>query len=134
MKFERIFKNHNLKRFWFIEQFYKFGWKFRRIQNNIFIYCNFSFNFQIIPGGPAAATGKLRMGDRILSVNGIEIKNASHQDAVAALLVKTDRMKLKVQHDPLPEGFKVNNSIILRVRNPKAYHKKNFLSLCYINI
>ena len=48
------------------------------------------------------------MGDRILSVNGIEIKNASHQDAVAALLVKTDRMKLKVQHDPLPEGFKVN--------------------------
>ena len=70
------------------------------------------------------------MGDRILSVNGIEIKNASHQDAVAALLVKTDRMKLKVQHDPLPEGFKVNfifsqnNSIIRRVQNPKTYYQK----------
>ena len=48
------------------------------------------------------------MGDRILSVNGVDIKIASHQDAVAALLVKTDRMKLKVQHDPLPKGFKVN--------------------------
>ena len=47
------------------------------------------------------------MGDRILSVNGVDIKIASHQDAVAALLVKTDRMKLKVQHDPLPQGFKV---------------------------
>ena len=47
------------------------------------------------------------MGDRILSVNGVDIKIASHQDAVAALLVKTDRMKLKVQHDPLPKGFKV---------------------------
>ena len=62
---------------------------------------------RIIAGGAAAATGKLRMGDRILSVNGVDIKNASHQDAVAALLVKTDRMKLKVQHDPLPQGFKV---------------------------
>ena len=48
------------------------------------------------------------MGDRILSVNGVDIKNASHQEAVLALLTKTDRMKLKVQHDPLPQGFKVS--------------------------
>ena len=28
------------------------------------------------------------------------------QEAVVALLIKTDRMKLKVQHDPLPQGFR----------------------------
>lgn len=46
------------------------------------------------------------MGDRILSVNGKDIRSASHQEAVVALLTKTDRMKLKVQHDPLPSGFR----------------------------
>ena len=35
--------------------------------------------FQIIAGGAAAATGKLNMGDRILSVNSIDIRGASHQ-------------------------------------------------------
>ena len=60
------------------------------------------------------------MGDRILSVNGVDIKIASHQDAVAALLVKTDRMKLKVQHDPLPKGFKV----IFFLFQPKKKRKK----------
>ena len=61
------------------------------------------------------------MGDRILSVNGVDIKIASHQDAVAALLVKTDRMKLKVQHDPLPKGFKV----IFFLFQPKKKEKEN---------
>jgi hypothetical protein len=30
------------------------------------------------------------------------------QDAVMALLVKADQMKITVQHDPLPAGFKVS--------------------------
>ena len=47
------------------------------------------------------------MGDRILNVNGSDIRGASHQDAVMALLVKADQMKITVQHDPLPAGFKV---------------------------
>ena len=47
------------------------------------------------------------MGDRILNVNGVDIRGASHQDAVMALLVKADQMKITVQHDPLPSGFKV---------------------------
>ena len=48
------------------------------------------------------------MGDRILSVNGQDIRSASHQEAVMALLAKADQMKMTVQHDPLPPGFKVN--------------------------
>ena len=66
------------------------------------------------------------MGDRILSVNGVDIKIASHQDAVAALLVKTDRMKLKVQHDPLPKGFKVKYFF---VSTKKKRKKKKFVKL-----
>ncbi len=64
-------------------------------------------SIQIINGGAASRTGKLRMGDRILKVNEIDIRGASHQDAVMALLTKTDQMKIAVQHDPLPPGFKV---------------------------
>ena len=47
------------------------------------------------------------MGDRILSVNGVDIRKASHQDAVLALLSKKDSMHMTVQHDPLPSGFQV---------------------------
>merc|ERR1712045_429224 len=64
------------------------------------------FISKIIPGGAAANTKKLRMGDRILFVNGVDIRGASHQDAVLALLSKKDSMKMTVQHDPLPSGFK----------------------------
>ena len=63
------------------------------------------------------------MGDRILSVNGVDIKIASHQDAVAALLVKTDRMKLKVQHDPLPKGFKVKIFFVSTKKEKKDREK-----------
>eukprot|EP00092_Neocalanus_flemingeri_P002644 GFUD01002832.1.p1 GENE.GFUD01002832.1~~GFUD01002832.1.p1 ORF type:complete len:1969 (+),score=355.00 GFUD01002832.1:159-6065(+) len=60
---------------------------------------------KIIPGGAAAATGKLTMGDRILAVNLVDIRCVSHQEAVLALLQHCEVMKLTVQHDPLPPGF-----------------------------
>merc|ERR1719402_1587588 len=61
---------------------------------------------KIIPGGAAAATGKLRMGDRVLAVNTTDIRIVTHQEAVMALLQHCQVMKLTVQHDPLPSGFK----------------------------
>jgi protein scribble len=60
---------------------------------------------KIIPGGAAAATGKLTMGDRILAVNAVDIRCVSHQEAVMALLQHCEVMKLTIQHDPLPPGF-----------------------------
>lgn len=63
--------------------------------------------FQIVPDGIAAKSGKLRMGDRILSVNGEEIASYTHQEAVMALLKPADEITLNIQHDPLPEGFEV---------------------------
>lgn len=51
------------------------------------------------------------MGDRILSVNGQDIREATHETAVMALLSKTDQMKLRIQHDPLPSGFQVGEML-----------------------
>lgn len=60
-----------------------------------------------MPGGIAALSGKLRMGDRILKVNGSDVTGATHQEAVTELLRPCDEIKLTVQHDPLPAGFQV---------------------------
>lgn len=63
--------------------------------------------FQVVPGGIAARSGKLRMGDRILKVNGEDITKSSHQEAVLKLLRPGDEVVLTIQHDPLPEGYQV---------------------------
>ncbi|XP_066248710.1 protein lap4 [Euwallacea similis] len=63
------------------------------------------FISHMVPGGTAANSGKLRVGDRILKVNGEDITAYSHQDAVMALLRPADSITLTVRHDPLPEGY-----------------------------
>ncbi|XP_049784168.1 protein lap4 isoform X8 [Schistocerca cancellata] len=63
------------------------------------------FISHLVPGGIAAQSGKLRMGDRILKVNGEDITKYTHKEAVMALLKPGDEIHLAVQHDPLPEGY-----------------------------
>uniref|UniRef100_A0A182QNS2 PDZ domain-containing protein n=1 Tax=Anopheles farauti TaxID=69004 RepID=A0A182QNS2_9DIPT len=63
------------------------------------------FISHIVAGGIAALSGKLRMGDRILKVNGTDVTQATHHEAVMELLRPCDDIKLTVQHDPLPAGF-----------------------------
>jgi protein scribble len=63
--------------------------------------------FQVVPGGIAARSGKLRMGDRILKVNGEDVTKSSHQEAVLKLLRPGDEVVLTIQHDPLPDGYQV---------------------------
>lgn len=63
---------------------------------------------QIVAEGIAAKCGKLRMGDRILKVNGSDVTSATHQEAVMELLRPCDDIKLTIQHDPLPAGFQVS--------------------------
>lgn len=74
----------------------------------------FLFFFQIVPDGIAAKCGKLRMGDRILKVNGSDVTSATHQESVTELLRPADEIKLTVQHDPLPVGFQVSEFVSLR--------------------
>lgn len=61
-----------------------------------------------MPGGIAAISGKLKIGDRILKVNGTDVTGATHQETVTELLRPCDEIKLTVQHDPLPPGFQVS--------------------------
>ncbi|XP_023710094.1 protein lap4 isoform X4 [Cryptotermes secundus] len=63
------------------------------------------FISHVVPGGIAARSGKLRMGDRILKVNGEDVTKSSHQEAVQKLLKPGDEIVLTIQHDPLPEGY-----------------------------
>ncbi|XP_076629824.1 scribble planar cell polarity protein isoform X2 [Colletes latitarsis] len=63
------------------------------------------FISHVVPGGIAAKSGKLRMGDRILKVNGTDVTKATHQEAVMELLRPGDQIMLTVQHDPLPENY-----------------------------
>ncbi|XP_055847401.1 protein lap4 isoform X16 [Episyrphus balteatus] len=63
------------------------------------------FISHIVPEGIAAKCGKLRMGDRILKVNGVDVSRATHQEAVMELLQPGDEISLFIQHDPLPVGF-----------------------------
>ncbi|XP_055942822.1 protein scribble homolog isoform X2 [Argiope bruennichi] len=63
------------------------------------------FISKIVPEGAAAKTAKLKVGDRLLKVNGADVCQASHKDAVMALLAPTYEMTLTVRHDPLPQGW-----------------------------
>lgn len=67
----------------------------------------------MVPGGTADSCGKLRVGDRIIKVNGTDVTQATHQEAVMELLRPGDQITLSVRHDPLPEGFQVSDLLDL---------------------
>jgi protein scribble len=48
------------------------------------------------------------MGDRILAVDGVDMSNATHQEAVLALLQPPHQIRLTVRHDPQPRGLMVS--------------------------
>ncbi|GFS11251.1 protein lap4 [Elysia marginata] len=62
------------------------------------------FVSKIVNDGAAARTN-LRIGDRILSVNHKDLRNATHQEAVMALIAPTYEIHLTVRHDPPPPGL-----------------------------
>ena len=61
---------------------------------------------QILPNGSASKTN-LRIGDRILQVNHRDVSQATHNEAVQALLEATNEVSLLVRHDPQPAGLRV---------------------------
>jgi protein scribble len=63
------------------------------------------FVSKVTPGGAAAASGKLRVGDRILEVNGSDVRMATHDKAVSLLIERRERIALVVQHEPPPPGL-----------------------------
>ncbi|KAK5649495.1 hypothetical protein RI129_000524 [Pyrocoelia pectoralis] len=75
------------------------------------------FISHMVPGGTAASSGKLRVGDRILKVNGTDVTQATHQEAVMELLRPVELITLCVRHDPLPEGYQ--EIVIEKTENEK---------------
>ncbi|XP_014652758.1 PREDICTED: protein scribble homolog isoform X1 [Ceratotherium simum simum] len=63
------------------------------------------FISKVLPRGLAARSG-LRVGDRILAVNGQDVREATHQDAVSALLRPCLELVLLVRRDPPPPGMR----------------------------
>lgn len=47
----------------------------------------------ILAGGPADQGGELKRGDQLLSVNGVNLKSATHEEAAQALKVKKKDVK-----------------------------------------
>ncbi|CAL8401494.1 unnamed protein product, partial [Gadus morhua 'NCC'] len=62
------------------------------------------FISKVIPEGLACQSG-LRVGDRILEVNTMDMRHATHQEAVRALLANKQEIRLLVRRDPSPPGM-----------------------------
>ncbi|XP_072379958.1 disks large 1 tumor suppressor protein isoform X3 [Diabrotica undecimpunctata] len=54
----------------------------------------------ILAGGPADLSGELRRGDQILSVNGVNLRNATHEEAALALKGTSQTVSVVVQYRP----------------------------------
>ncbi|XP_073536118.1 protein scribble homolog isoform X4 [Phyllobates terribilis] len=62
------------------------------------------FISKVISRGVAARSG-LRVGDRILQAAGVDLRQATHQEAVKALLCPAPELHLLVRRDPPPPGM-----------------------------
>ncbi|ELU16460.1 hypothetical protein CAPTEDRAFT_217798 [Capitella teleta] len=54
----------------------------------------------ILAGGPADLSGVLRRGDQLISVNGIDLRDANHEQAAAALKSSGDTVEIVAQYRP----------------------------------
>ncbi|XP_072219462.1 discs large homolog 1-like protein isoform X5 [Leuresthes tenuis] len=54
----------------------------------------------ILAGGPADLSGELRKGDRLVSVNGVDLRNATHEQAAAALKNAGQTVTIVAQYRP----------------------------------
>lgn len=76
-----------------------------------------TFISYIVPGGAAERSNKLHCGDQVLSVNGIDLRQATHEEAASALKQAGQTVKLVVKYRP-EEYIKFENRINdLRERN-----------------
>ncbi|KAL7054690.1 hypothetical protein AAHC03_025833 [Spirometra sp. Aus1] len=66
------------------------------------------FVSRIADGGVAKQTG-LRVGDRILRVNDQDVRDASHDEAVHALIAHQGNITLEIRRDPPPPGLREMN-------------------------
>lgn len=64
------------------------------------------FISRVIPGGAAARTERLRIGDRILKINEKDVSDWTHPEVIRALCAApAPEVVLRVRHDPPPPGL-----------------------------
>ncbi|CAI4227941.1 unnamed protein product [Auanema sp. JU1783] len=74
---------------------------------------------QILDNSPAARCGKLKVGDRVIAVNGINILNMSHGDIVN--LIKTSGLSVRLTIVPSPETPLATSTLNRPSINPPAF-------------
>lgn len=90
----------------------------------------------ILAGGPADLSGELKRGDQVVSVNSIDLRNATHEQAAQALKGAGQTVTLVVQYRPeeynrfeakihdLREHMMMNTTGTLRTSQKKSLHVK----------
>jgi protein scribble len=73
------------------------------------------FISKIVPDGPASKTS-LKVGDRILKVNDVDVTQMSHDDTVDELKSNSSKVVLFVSHDPQPSGMQ---EVLLKRSHPE---------------
>ena len=82
----------------------------------------------ILAGGPADASGQLRRGDQIISVNGHDLKHATHEQAALTLKVCSHFLPFqRFLHPSLPTCTPTRHWLSIR----KLFAASNEISLAY---
>ncbi|XP_058804324.1 disks large 1 tumor suppressor protein-like isoform X2 [Phymastichus coffea] len=85
----------------------------------------------ILKEGPAFIDGTLKKGDRIVSVNGIDFKNISHEKAVGILKGSNAEIDLIVEHDQ--ENYKIFEKKIMGLKNVQSVDCVNLKNILKTN-
>uniref|UniRef100_A0A8C7AS94 Scribble planar cell polarity protein n=1 Tax=Neovison vison TaxID=452646 RepID=A0A8C7AS94_NEOVI len=64
------------------------------------------FISRIAEGGAAHRAGTLQVGDRVLSINGVDMTEARHEHAVSLLTAASPTIALLLERDPPPPGMR----------------------------
>lgn len=68
----------------------------------LFTVLNFIFQvYKVLTGSPADKDGRIRKGDRILSINGKSMKGITHRESLAILKVMQTIINVKMSIKPL---------------------------------
>ena len=72
----------------------------------------------ILSGGPADISGQVRRGDKILSVNGVDLSRATHEEAAVGnkLHITLHKLEVCAQRNVPAKRFKI--CYILCIRKP----------------
>ena len=71
------------------------------------------FVLRIAIDGPAAADGRLRVGDQIVEINGVNTKNMTHAEAIELIKSGQNAVRLLVKRGKVPPAAVMSKLIFL---------------------